>query len=88
MKYDTDNLQAYSDELNKAENFTPVAKEWGKLAGRDYLVTVSKNRYNNIMESYVIRKDGYMIQLSGIADKKKHPLMNKNLKSIFSTLEI
>lgn len=88
VKYDTDNLQAYSDELNKAENFTPVAKEWGKLAGRDYLVTVSKNRYNNIMESYVIRKDGYMIQLSGIADKKKHPLMNKNLKSIFSTLDI
>ncbi len=88
VKFDNDSIQVYSDELNKAENFTPVAKEWGKLGGKEYLLSVSRNRYNSIMESYIIKKDGYIIQLSGITDKKKHPVMNKNLKSIFSSLEL
>ncbi len=88
VKYDTDNIQAYSDDLNKTENYTPVSKEWGKLNGTEYLLTVSKNRYSSIMESYIIRKEGYIIQISGIADKKKHVVMNRSLKNIFSSLEI
>jgi len=88
VKYDTESIQSYSDELNKSTNFIPVAKEWGKLNGTDYLMTVSKNRYNSIMESYIIRKEGYVIQITGIADKKKHAVMNKSLKHVFSTLEI
>jgi len=88
VKYDSESIQTFSEDLNKTENFTPVAKEWGKHNGTDYLYTVSKNNYNSIMESYVIHKDGYMIQVSGIADKKKHSVMNKSLKKVFSSLEL
>jgi hypothetical protein len=31
VKYENEGIPAYSDELNKSENFTPVAKEWCKL---------------------------------------------------------
>ncbi len=88
VKYDTDSIQAYADDLNKNENFTPVSKEWGKLNGTEYLLTVSKNSYSSIMESYILHKEGYIIQISGIADKKKHVVMNRSLKNIFNSLEI
>lgn len=88
VRFDNDNIQIFSDEWSRTNGFTPVAKEWGKLSGNDYLMTVSKNRYDTVMESYIIRKDGYVIQISGVADRKKYGVMNKSLKDIFSSLEI
>lgn len=88
VKFENNNVQIYYDELNRREGFTPVAKEWGKLGSTDYLMTVSKNRYDTVMESYLVKKGDYVIQVSGIADKKKHPVMNKSLKGIFSSLEL
>lgn len=88
VKFDSENIQVFSDELNRSGGFTPVAREWGKLGGTDYLMAVSKNRYDAVMESYIVRKGGFVIQVSGIADKKKHGVMSKSLKDIFSSLEI
>ncbi len=88
VKSDNDNIQLFSDEWNRTNGFTQVAKEWGKQNGSDFLMTVSKNKYNAVMESYIIRKDGYVIQVTGITDKKMQATMNRNLKDIFSSLEI
>ncbi len=88
IKFDNENIQIFSDEWNRACGFTPVSKEWGKKNGIEYLLSVSKNSHDRVMESYIIKKEGYVIHISGISDKNKYSSMNRNLKDIFSSLEI
>jgi len=87
-KQETGTLREFSDHWLKGKGFTPVAKEWGKINDIDYLVTVSKNSFGRITESYMVKKEGYIILISGSSEKKRYSSMSRNLKGIFSSLEI
>ena len=87
-KYENGTLKDFSNGWQKKNGFTPVAKEWGKTNGIDYLVTVSKNSFDRVMESYMIKKGKYIIIISGTTERNRYSSMSRNLKGIFSSLEL
>jgi hypothetical protein len=63
-------------------------KNWGKKNDSDYIKTVAKNRYDGIMESYIMAKNGYVIILSGKTTGDMYRQMNRTLAEIFRNMEI
>ena len=81
-------LQDLASLWPKNNGYTMTSKNWGKKDDCEYIKSTAKNRYNRIMESYMIVKNGHIIILSGEtgADMYKH--LSRILNDIFVNINI
>jgi hypothetical protein len=82
------NIQALAGLWPEKSGFSMTEKNWGKKNDSDYIRTTAKNRYDGIMESYIMAKNGYIIILSGKTTGDMYRQMNRTLAEIFRNMEI
>jgi len=82
------NLQTLVASWPEKSGFSMIEKNWGKKNNSDYIKSTAKNRYDGIMESYMIAKKGHVIILSGKTTGDMYRQLNKTLADIFNNLEI
>jgi len=85
---DENNLQVLAGQWPERWGFSMTEKNWGKKNNSDYIKSTAKNRYDRIMESYMIAKDGHVIILSGKTTGDMYRQLNRTLADIFRNLEI
>ena len=82
------NLQALAGQWPERSGFSMIEKNWGKKENSDYLKCTAKNRYDGVMESYMMAKNGYIIILTGKTTGDMYRQMNRTLEEMFRNLEI
>ena len=82
------NLQMLAGSWPERNGFSMTEKNWGKKDNCDYIKSTAKNRYDGIMESYMISKNGHVIILSGKTTGDKYRQLNRTLAEIFSKLQV
>ncbi len=88
LREDEHNIQQLAGLWPEKTGFTLTEKDWGKKNNSDYLKSISKNRYDVIMESYMTAKKGYVIILSGRTTGEMYRQLNKTLAEVFRNMEI
>ena len=81
-------LQDLASSWPKNNGFTMTGKNWGKKNDCEYIKSTAKNRYNRIMESYMIAKNGHIIILSGETSGDMYKYLTKTLDSLFTNINI
>jgi hypothetical protein len=81
-------LQDLASAWPKNNGFTMTEKNWGKKDNCDYIKSTAKNRYNRIMESYMIAKNGHIIIFSGETSGDMYKYLAKTLDNLFTNINI
>ncbi|MCL1865211.1 MAG: hypothetical protein FWF73_05305 [Spirochaetes bacterium] len=81
-------LQDIAGVWPKNKGFTMTEKNWGKKDNCDYIKSTAKNRYNRIMESYMIAKNGHIIIFSGETSGDMYKHLTKTLDNLFMNINI
>jgi len=82
------NLQALAGLWPEKSGYSMIEKNWGKKNDSDYIKITSRNRYDGIMESYLLSSKGYVIILSGKTSGVMYRYLNKTLSDTFKNLEV
>jgi len=88
IREDEVNLQMLAGSWPEKSGFSMTEKNWGKKDNSDYIKTTAKNRYDGIMESYMISKNGHVIILSGRTTGDKYRQLNRTLAEMFNRLQV
>lgn len=83
-----DTLQTMAGIWPEKQGFSMVEKNWGKKDNSDFIKSTAKNRYDGVMESYFLVKNGYVIILSGKSTGDMYRQLNRALADIFNKLEV
>ncbi len=81
-------LRAFSEEWFRRTGFTMIKKNWGTLRNTEFLWTLASGSMERVMESYMIRKNGYVIILSGRCIKNKYDFMRRQMAEVFTSMQI
>jgi|GEM_PF-740780 len=81
-------LQDLAGIWPKNKGFTMTEKNWGKKDNCEYIKSTAKNRYNRIMESYMIAKNGHIIIFSGETSTDLYKHLAKTLDTLFMNINI
>ncbi|HNX24139.1 MAG TPA: hypothetical protein PKG60_08815 [Spirochaetota bacterium] len=85
---DEKNLQVLVSLWPEKWGFSMTEKTWGKIKNSDYIKSTAKNRYDGVMESYMVAKNGHVIILSGKTTGDMYRQLNRTLADIFNNMEI
>lgn len=82
------NIQTLAGSWPEKSGFSMIKKVPGKKGGMDYMQSTAKNRYDQIMESYIIENKGQIIILSGKTTGDMYRQLNRTLSELFKNLVI
>lgn len=82
------NIQTLAGSWPEKSGFSMIKKVPGKKGDMDYMQSTAKNRYDQIMESYIIENKGQIIILSGKTTGELYRQLNRTLAELFKNLVI
>jgi hypothetical protein len=85
---ENNSLQDLAGIWPKNNGYTMTSKNWGKIDNYDYIKSTAKNRYNRILESYMIAKNGHIIIFSGETSGDMYRHLTKTLDNLFMNINI
>ena len=82
------NIQTLAGTWPEKSGFSMIKKVPGKKSGMDYMQSTAKNRYDQVMESYIIENNGHVIILSGRTTGDLYRQLNRTLSELFKNMVI
>ncbi len=82
------NLEDVAGEWLRVRRYETVEKAWEKKNEIEFLRVLSRDGKRNITETYVARRGGHAIMISGNAERARYHAMKKCLMRILDTVRI
>jgi hypothetical protein len=82
------NIQTLAGSWPEKSGFSMIKKMPGKKSGIEYMQSTAKNRYDQVMESYIIENKAHVIIISGRTTGELYRHLNRTLAELFKNMVI